>query len=98
MAIRKSKRLAVYTGLLEHFRADTKYLTTSGFCSALASLDYRCHTGSIDTDIENYPELYAYKPKNRSKTGFWWTVRKPYGRRKRINILKTIISEMTSKK
>lgn len=101
MKITKNQRLLIYKQMLVNIRRkhiEWTYRNYHNFCGALWDINSRY-------DIEDFPELMAYKPKtmytvrqyrkgilvNRRNTVYWWS---PYNFNKRVRILEEIIENM----
>lgn len=90
----KKERLQVYKDILDQFKTLN---SNRGFCTGIIRAKSRINL-TISTDIEEYPELMAYKPKkyyidkNKFHTSYWWS---PNNTKHRIEVLEKIIKSMS---
>ena len=77
-----AERKEVYLKLLEAFKKDINYMSTTGFCILLS--EYKL-------GVEDFPELNKQKP-NSLYYRHWWSISpNSNGREKRIEALKKAI-------
>jgi hypothetical protein len=93
----KADRIAIYKGAIESLKHDND--CSFGFCWHLSAVCRRLK-GKYETAYyngmeQNYPEIYAYKPKVTHTTTYWFPTDKR-GITKRVNILKKVIAKLES--
>lgn len=100
--MRTKTRLAIYENAL--FLIETALSNETKVC--FGGLCYYLHRKSenvkfynltlfpANVDINNFPELLKYKPKNLNGSAFWFDRLRESGMKKRVEILKKVIAEM----